>query len=566
MKRLTLNCALIYGLCLCLAGCRNAEESQMQTFVDRHVQQLEPLSTESGRAYYAAQVSGKEEDFDRVKDLSLQINDLYLDRSDFEILRKARQSGRVRDPRLKRQVDRLYLAFLKSQMDPELLKAGIELQTEITERYNNYRGRIDGREVTMTEIYRIMTQEKDLALREKAWRASKEVGSVIVDDYLRLVRMRNELARQVGYPNYHTYSLDVDEQNVEELDRLFADLDRATAEPFASLKAELDGILANGYGIAVEDLRPWHYHDPFFQRTPLVYEINLDPYYASHDVGRLAIDYFAGIDLPVDDIMARSDLYDKPGKNPHAFATDVDRRGDVRILANIAGDERWMETTLHELGHAVYFKYHDPAEPYLLREPAHSFTTEAAAMFFGRLSRNAAWMQAMLGLSEARRAELETVTDRYLRFQQILFARWVLVMYHFEKAVYADPDQDLNTLWWDLVERYQYVRRPEGRPDAGWASKLHFTGAPCYYHNYMLGELLASQWHHHLISSVLKTKDARDVSYIGDPRIGEYFKREVFGPGARYHWNEMIRRSTGQPLTAKYFLLQFVGPDRQPEP
>ncbi len=116
-------------------------------------------------------------------------------------------------------------------------------------------------------------------------------------------------------------------------------------------------------------------------------------------------------------------------------------------------------------------------------------------MFFGRLSRNAAWMQQMLGLTDAERAEVEKVTFRYLQFQQILFARWAMVMYNFEKADYADPDQDLNTLWWDLVEKYQLVPRPEGKPDAGWASKLHFTVASCYYHNYMLGELLASQWH-----------------------------------------------------------------------
>jgi hypothetical protein len=129
--------------------------------------------------------------------------------------------------------------------------------------------------------------------------------------------------------------------------------DRLTAEPFARLKSELDSILAEQYGITPAELRPWHYHDPFFQRTPFVYETNLDQYYACHDVVKLSTDYFAGVDLPVDDIIARSDLYEKPGKNPHAFATNIDRRGDVRILTNTTNTERWMETMLHELGHAV---------------------------------------------------------------------------------------------------------------------------------------------------------------------------------------------------------------------
>ncbi|MBE0534187.1 MAG: M2 family metallopeptidase [Phycisphaerae bacterium] len=543
---------------LAAGGCMTEQERQMQAFIDRHVDTVAPLRAAANLRMYASEVSGRREDFDKLKQLRLDIHDVYANGDDFDFLARMKASRKVRDPRLARQLDKLYLAYQDSRMDQQRLKEIIGLSTAISEKYNNHRGRIDGREVTMTEIYRIMTAEPDVTLRRKAWLAGKEVGNVVIDDYLRLVKMRNESVRAIGYQNYHAYVLAAGEQSVEEIDRIFAELDVLTAAPFAKLKAELDAILAAGYGIAPEDLRPWHYHDPFFQRTPLIYELNLDDYYAKHDVVRLSQEYFAGVGLPVDDILARSDLYDKPGKNPHAFAEDIDRRGDVRILANAANDERWMETMLHELGHAVYFKYHDPSEPYLLREPAHAFTTEAVAMFFGRLSRNAAWMQTMLGLTAAERDAVEKVAFRYLQFQQVLFARWAMVMYDFEKAVYADPDQDLNTLWWDLVERYQHVKRPEGKPDAGWASKLHFTVAPCYYHNYMLGELLASQWHHHIVKQILCRGSDAGVGYTGDERIGDYFRTRIFAPGAVYFWNEMIRRSTGEHLTPRYFAEQFI--------
>ncbi len=39
---------------------------------------------------------------------------------------------------------------------------------------------------------------------------------------------------------------------------------------------------------------------------------------------------------------------------------------------------------------------------------------------------------------------------------------------------------------------------------------------------------------------------------------GEYFKSNVFMPGARYQWNEMIEKATGEKLTAKYYAKQFV--------
>jgi peptidyl-dipeptidase A len=348
------------------------------------------------------------------------------------------------------------------------------------------------------------------------------------------------------------------EQNPADLDVLFDELDWLTRKPFAQMKEELDAVLAKSYGIGVKDLMPWHYHDPFFQRTPLVYELNLDQYYKGRDIKELVRKYYASVGLPVDDILARSDLYDREGKYPHAFSHDVDRKGDVRVLANLQDTERWMETLLHEVGHALYDKYHNPNEPWLLREPAHSFTTEAIAMFFGRLSRNAFWMQKMLDLAPEETAKIKQVSDRYLQFQQVLFVRWALVMYHFEKALYANPDQNLNVLWWDLIEKYQLLKRPPGPADAGWASKLHFTTAPCYYHNYLLGEMLASQLHNHIVHKVLGLESDEGLSYVGDPRVGQYLRENVFGPGARYTWQDMIVRATGEPLTAKYFVQQFV--------
>jgi peptidyl-dipeptidase A len=272
----------------------------------------------------------------------------------------------------------------------------------------------------------------------------------------------------------------------------------------------------------------------------------------------LAERFYAGIGLPVDAILAHSDLYEKEGKNPHAFSTHIDREGDVRVLCNLRNDEYWMETILHELGHGVYDKYLDYGTPWLLRTPAHAFTTEAMAMFFGRLSRNPAWMQQTLGLTDAQRAEIEKVSGKYMQLKQLIFARWDMVMYNFEKGLYAHPDQDLNKLWWDLVEKYQLLQRPPGRNEPDWAAKIHFSAAPCYYHNYMLGELLASQWHHTLVTKVLGLKSDQGVSYIGRQKVGEFLRDNVFHAGNLYPWNEMIRRSTGEPLTAKYFVDQFV--------
>jgi peptidyl-dipeptidase A len=544
---------------LLLGGCRSvAQDRELARFIQTTVDRVEPSTKQANLAYWDAAATGKAEAFAKRRKLELEIRRIYSDPAGYAYLQRVVRSGRISDPVLARQSRRLYYAYLQNQIEPALLAEVVDLDTRIQQVYNNYRGRVEGKPVTMSDIYLVMTTEKECRKRELAWRASKQVGDVIVDDLIKLVKLRNKVARKLEFDNYHTLSVVTTEQSIEQLDSIFAELERQTAKPFARLKNELDRILAGSYNISPEQLMPWHYHDPFFQRTPLVYELDLDRYYADHDVKELARQYYAGVGLPVDDILAHSDLYDREGKYPHAFSHDIDRNGDVRVLCNLQSTERWMETILHELGHAVYSKYHNRSEPWLLREPAHSFTTEAVAMFFGRLSRNAAWMQQMLGLSTQEREEIEKVSTRYTRFGQILFARWAMVMYNFEKQLYADPDQDLNNLWWDLVEKYQLLKRPLGAADAGWASKLHFTTAPCYYHNYMLGELLASQLHHHIVHEVFGLESDRGVSYVGDTRLGDYLRREVFGPGARYHWNEMIARATGEPLTPKYFVAQFI--------
>ena len=257
-------------------------------------------------------------------------------------------------------------------------------------------------------------------------------------------------------------------------------------------------------------------------------------------------------------MMKNSDLYEKPGKNQHAFCTDLDNAGDVRVLCNIKPNQYWMGTMLHEFGHAVYDKNISTDLPFILRDPAHTFTTEAIAMMMGRFSKNPQWIKDMTGISEEEKAKISETCVKTLRMEQLVFSRWAQVMYRFEKEMYKNPDQDLNKLWWDLVEKYQLMKRPEGRNEPDWATKIHIATYPCYYHNYLLGELLASQLYYYIVANVIKSDDYKFQSFVGKKEVGEFLKTKIFAPGSRWYWNEMIERATGEKLTAKYYAKQFV--------
>jgi peptidyl-dipeptidase A len=272
----------------------------------------------------------------------------------------------------------------------------------------------------------------------------------------------------------------------------------------------------------------------------------------------LSKDYYKGIGLDVTGILSNSDLYEKEGKYQHAFCTHIDRSGDVRVVCNVKNNNQWMGTMLHELGHGVYDQNIDMSLPYFLRTPAHTFTTEAIAMIIGRLSSNPYWLRDNAGISAGEADSIKDNVRNSLRLEQLVFSRWCQVMFRFEKSMYDNPDQDLNKLWWDLAEKYQLIKKPEGRNSADWASKIHVALYPCYYHNYQLGELLASQLQAYINVNILHVA-ATDVSSLSqNPVIGDYLLKHVFRPGAKYQWNDMILKATGEELTAKYYAAEFL--------
>ena len=228
------------------------------------------------------------------------------------------------------------------------------------------------------------------------------------------------------------------------------------------------------------------------------------------------------------------------------------------MLCNLRPNEQWMSTMLHEFGHAAYDKYLDPALPWLLRAPAHTLTTEASAMLFGRLSKNAAWLEHHAGVPAAEARAAGEACALAVREQLLVQTRWCLVMCHMERALYRDPDQDLSKLWWDLVENFQRVTRPEGRSAPDWASKIHFSVAPVYYHNYMLGEIMASQLQRHILEHVVAERGGW-AAYVTRPEVGAYLIRDLYRPAKLLDWRGTIQRATGSPLHAAPFVEELAG-------
>ncbi|MFO0825093.1 MAG: M2 family metallopeptidase [Gemmataceae bacterium] len=531
-------------------------------FITAHETKMKPLELTANKAWWKANITGADADFQAKEEAQNKIDAALSDPKPFATLKglkKAADAKKIPDAQIARQVELLYLTYLEKQVPPDLLKQITAKANTVEQSFNVFRARVDGQELPDSKIRSTLKQSTDGELRKKVWEASKGVGPVVESDLKELVKLRNEAATKLEFKNFHQMMLALNEQDGTELLKLFDELDELTKKPFSDAKADIDARLAKKLGVKEDELMPWHYSDPFFQEAPAVYEASLDAPFAKLDkseIAKLCSTFYSSIGLPIDRVLTNSDLYEKKGKSPHAFCTDIDREGDVRVLANIVPNEYWMGTMLHELGHAVYSSLNIPAKlPYLLRGEAHILTTEGVAMQFERFSKSRAWIEKM-GLKVENVAAFDEAAKKTQRNQLLIFSRWCQVMLRFEKAMYEDPAQDLNKLWWDLVEKYQQVKRPKDRNAPDYATKIHICSAPVYYHNYMMGQLFASQVHHALAKEVFGVDPAK-VLYNNDKKVGDFMKKKVFEPGRTLTWKELTKFATEEDLNAKAFAKDF---------
>jgi peptidyl-dipeptidase A len=519
---------------------------------------VEPIETQANLAYWGLTTTGKPEYEAEYVRQQVALRQVFADRvtfARFKLLSDERQPAI--DALIARQATLLHNQLLGNQMDAPTIEELTRREAAIENVFNTFRAELDGHNLTENELKETLRESDDVSLRQRTWEASKQVGGQVADRLLELVDLRNRIARDIGFANYYSMRLTLQELDEAELYGLFDDLDRQVSPAYHAYKAGLDARLSERFGVAVPDLRPWHYSDPFFQEAPAadpaVREL-LSRAYATQDVVALARRFYRALGLEVDDVLARSDLYEREGKQQHAYCIHIDRRGDVRTLCNVRPNHHWMSTMLHELGHAVYDKYLDDGLPFLLRQPAHILMTEAVATLMGRLASDADWIRTYCPDAAVGATGLASQMRQYSAAESLIMSRWVPVVCHFERALYQNPGQDLNRLWWDLEEHFQGVLRPDDRDEPDWAAKIHVSTTPVYYHNYLLGELIASQLQDEIQATVLAGQPEPGRRFVTEPVVGRYLVDRVFRPGAQRHWQEALVYATGERLQPRYFV------------
>lgn len=426
--------------------------------------------------------------------------------------------------------------MLEHQGDEELRAEMIRRWNELNVHISMYRTQIEGRSLTEKETLILFRVLDDDQKRKRLWKAYMQLGIQIAHPLLELVRMRNRLARAQGFPDYYAMKLAAQELDEEQLDSIIHPLIEQLGPSYRKVKKKIDADISRRFGIPAGAIRSWHYSHPFFQSYEALESVE------AVDLSRFADEltsWFSQQGLGLDDVIQRMDLGEGTGKSSASFCLPVDRNSDIRISCHVNHDFRGAAILLHEMGHAFVEQSYDAALPFLLRQPAHPFLSEAAALFMERLLYVPGWTPSLMTSPSA----YVRAKDRQPALRSALLVKlfWTITLVQFERELYRNPEQNLNSLWWELVEEYQGIHRPDEWDAPYWASKQHLSTLPATYYYYLLGEVAASQLQQSLDEQFGEWHSKRSLQHL---------RKTLFQPGMSRPWRDVLHDCVHGPLQA----------------
>ncbi len=428
--------------------------------------------------------------------------------------------------------------------------------------------------ITANQIDNILAHSRDLPERLRVWSTSKEIGRALRPGLIELVKLRNKVARELGYRSYFALQVADYGMSVGEMMRLLDDTLAATKPLFDSLHCFAKYTLAGRFHRPPPRLIPAHWiGNRWAQSWPgLIETASLDPLFhgsSAESIVKSAENFYVSLGFPrlPAAFWERSDLYPVPPgvgrkKNTHASAWDIDRSGDVRSLMSVEPNEEWFGTAHHELGHIYYFLSYDrPAVPYLLRDGANRAFHEAIGELAKLASQQTPYLVKVGVMPEAKRPDptswlLQSALD------SIVFMQFSAgTMSHFEHFLYETelPPAEWQAKWWEDVANFQGVVPPNSRDgdlcDA--CTKTHINDDPAQYYDYALATLIKFQLHDHICTEILK-QDPRACDYSGSKAVGDFLKG-ILSLGATRDWRDVIREATGEEISPRA-MMSFYAP------
>jgi peptidyl-dipeptidase A len=480
-----------------------------------------------------------------------------------------------------RQLRKLLLAAAENPGTiPEVVAKRVELESKQSAILDGYtfclqpKGASCAKPITANGIDDILKKSRDLNERQRIWTVSKEIGRPLKPGLIELVKLRNQVARELGYHSYFALKVADYGMTVDEMMKLLDDTLATTKPVYDGLHCWAKNQLAARFKRPTPKQIPAHWiSNRWAQSWPgLVDAASLDPFFkgsSPENIVKSAESFYVslGFDKLPPTFWERSDLYPVPPgvarkKNAHASAWHIDHAQDVRSLMSVQANEQWFATSHHELGHIYYFlSYSRPEVPYLLREGANRAFHEAIGELAKLASQQTPYL-TKIGVIPSGKAPDAAGWLLQSALDSIVFLPWSAgTMSHFERDLYEAelPPAEWQGKWWDYVAEFQGVTPPGGRDpelcDA--CTKTHINDDAAEYYDYALATLIKFQLHDHICTKILK-QDVRACDYSGNKEVGAFLK-SILSLGATRDWRKVIKDATGEEISPRA-LMAFYAP------
>ncbi|HEY6226948.1 MAG TPA: M2 family metallopeptidase [Verrucomicrobiae bacterium] len=473
-----------------------------------------------------------------------------------------------------RELERVLLNAAEGPMtNPDLVAARIEAETQQASTLNGFVFKLNGKPITVNEIDNLLSTNRNLAERKAVWEASKESGVALKPGLMKLQKLRNGVAKELGYHDYFALQVAGYGMTTEEMVALQDNFMREMRSLYLQLHTWVKYELAKKYNQPVPKRIPAHWlNNRWSQEWPGIVEAaDLDPYFKDKSaewVVKSAEQFYTGLGfakLPKT-FWERSDLYpvkagDPRKKNTHASCWHVDLNTDIRSLMSVEPNDWWFHTAHHELGHGYYFmSYTRPEVPPLLRIGANPAFHEGMGELISLAAGQVPYLQSLGVLPADFKVDENAFLLNDALGNSVPFIYWASgTMTHWEADVYAhnlSPDQ-WNARWWKYVRDFQGVEPPTERGEefCDAATKTHINDTPAYYYSYAIATVLKFQWHDYIARKILHQPPQR-CNYANNKAVGD-FLRDIMKKGGTEDWRKVLRDATGEDLSTRAMVEYF---------
>eukprot|EP00708_Paratrimastix_pyriformis_P002325 GAFH01001068.1.p1 GENE.GAFH01001068.1~~GAFH01001068.1.p1 ORF type:complete len:636 (-),score=198.07 GAFH01001068.1:131-1774(-) len=405
----------------------------------------------------------------------------------------------------------------------------------------------------------------DEQTRHAAYDALRSIGPFVVEDYIRIVKLRNQFARALGYDDF--YEMKVRTAEGFSKATLFGILDKLVDDTNEIYERTLAWI-AEKYG--PDALKGWNCQ--FHLSSGLTRE--MDPFFPFEEAPLRWGECMSRLGVHYRESTLSLDLCDRQGKYSNGFchwpippfmdpATGrwIASRSNFTSLAvpNSAGSgQEAMRTLMHEGGHAAHMANITQDSPFFAQERAPMSVpyAETQSMFIESLMGDAAWLARYARDRQGRVIPWELI-ERNIRQKHPIRSMWIrtaLCVPYFEKAIYeASPDQLTPEFVLNLSDSVEQrlARQLATRPLMA-VPHILSDESSCYYHAYILAELAVSQTRRHFQLTYGRITD--------DPRVGEDLAHTYWRPGSGVPYFDLVARLTKAPFSSGAFVGELVKP------